>query len=284
MAPLRSSYLKLLKNSAMLLAWLCMVMIWKLREVYQYREVIWNFVTQDLRVRYQRSILGMLWTLIKPALMLLILTLVFGLLFRRNFQHFVVYLGSGLLAWLFFADAANSGSGAIIHRGSTYLTRVYLPKAVFPFVTTAAALVNFFFSLVALIILMIFLRHNFTIWLIVLPLAITCLALFGMGVSLWLACLTVYLRDLEHLTDVLLRAWFYLTPIIYPIDMIPEKHRYLFYFNPMFHILHLFQTSLYYGRPPDTMCLIAAPLISAFVFLTGAAVFFWREREFVFLV
>jgi len=261
-----------------------MALVSRLAEVARYHEVIGNFVSQDLQVRYQRSFLGMLWTLLKPVMMIAILTVVFATLLRRDFKNFAVYLGAGLVAWELFSQTATTATTSIVRRGGPFFTKVYLPKAIFPFAMTFAALLNSLFFMAALLIVVLALGHPLTLWLLLLPYAILCFVVFCLGVSLWLACLTVYLRDLEHLVDVLLRAWFYLTPILYPLDAIPEKYWFLFKLNPMYHFVHLFQACIYYGREPDFLSMVCAPAIALFVFFSGAAVFFWRERDFVFLV
>src|SRR5262249_53579381 len=156
---------------------------------------------------------------------------VFSLLFHRSPQQFAIFLFTGLLPWIFITDSVTSGSQSIVN-AEPFLKKVYIPKIFFPLVGVGTEAVNFCLSLSSLMLLGLFLGMQISPALLLVPFAITLLCLFNFGVTLFLAVATVYFRDLTHIIKIVLGALFYLVPVVYPLDQIPEKYRYLFLLNP----------------------------------------------------
>jgi ABC-type polysaccharide/polyol phosphate export permease len=187
-----------------------------LSELWRFREVIKNFVSQDLKVKYRRSALGFFWSLMNPLLQMLVLSLVFKLIFKM--PSFTLYLLAGLIPWNFFATSIDACSTSIIN-SENMLKRQYFPKLVFPLSAVIQNLITFVLSLTVLLVLVgPFTHFRITPALAMLPLSIACLVCFTLGIGAIAAVLTVHFRDMQHLIGVLMSALFYLTPIIYPLE------------------------------------------------------------------
>jgi ABC-2 type transport system permease protein/lipopolysaccharide transport system permease protein len=263
-------------------------LVGRLREVFAYSDVVLSFIGQDLKVRYQRSVLGFLWTLLNPLFMIAIMTVVFGKFWGRAYD-FSVYLFAGLLPWNFCSQALQGAANSIVKKGS-FFSKVYLPKAAFPLTATVSAFLNLLFSVTALLLLVfvlrVFIGFKPTAALLFFPVALAIFFFFVLGMSMLVACLNVYVRDTEHLVDVVLRVLFYLTPIIYPADMLAKRPKLLavLRWNPMYHFTALFHDCVYHGVLPPAGTIGITCGLAAVSLVIGFSVFFWREREFVFLV
>lgn len=188
----------------------------RLADLWRFREVVKNFVSQDLKVKYRRSALGFFWSLLNPLLHMLVISTVFSLIFKV--PNFTLYVLAGLVPWTFFATSIEGCTTSIIS-AEALLRRQYFPKLVFPLSVVATNLVAFVLSLGVLLILLtplIGFRPN-AAWLI-LPLSFATIAAFALGCGAIAAALTVHFRDMQHLISVFIGALFYLTPIIYPLD------------------------------------------------------------------
>lgn len=252
------------------------------RHLYRFRHAIANFVKNALRARYRRSALGFLWSLLNPLITMAVTATVFALILRFPLRDFAVYVFSGLLPWGFMSGAIGQGGQTII-LGEAYLKKIYVPKSMFPLITTLSEAVNFVLSLVSLYILGLFLFELEPGWaLVALPLASFWMMLFSLGVAIVLAVATVYFRDLSHITQVVFSVVFYLVPILYPLDLIPERYRTLFLLNPFYHFIQMFRAIIYENRfPTATEWAIPAALAVAALAL-GAYVLKSRDRDLIF--
>lgn len=188
----------------------------RVRELVQFREVIKNFVAQSLKVKYRRSVLGFFWSLLNPLLQLLVISVVFSLLFNLN--NFALYLLAGLVPWMFFAAAIQECSVSLI-AAEPMLRRQYFPKLVFPLCAVLQNLVAFALSMVVLLaVLAPLIEFRPTAAWLFLPVSFLLIVGFALGLGALAAVATVYFRDMQHLIAVFLSAWFYLTPIIYPLE------------------------------------------------------------------
>lgn len=248
--------------------------------IHKHRFVLRNLVATQLKVRYQRSTLGFLWTLLNPILMLSVLAVVFSQMMRMNLAEYAVYLFSGLVPWQFFAGAVTDGSRSLITH-EILVKKVDVRKLVFPLSDVLVAGVNMVFALVALFILFQFVGAKMHVQLILLPVGLFYMALFAFGVALLLMTLVIYFRDFEHITIVLLQAFYFACPIIYPPGMV-GRFQGLLRFNPMTHLLRFFQCAIYYGDWPSPETWVGAT-VSAFVALAAGYVAYKRcEQDYVF--
>ena len=249
----------------------------RLREVWRFREVIKNFVAQDLKVKYRRSALGFFWSLLNPLLQMTVISLVFAQLFRAT-QNFALYLLSGILPWSFFASSIEGCAMSVVN-AENMLRRQYFPKLIFPLSFVLQNLVTFVLSLTVLLLTIgPIVGLKFTLALAVLPLSFICIVCVAIGLGAMAAVITVYFRDMQHLISVFLSAWFYLTPVIYPLEQIPARYQYVFKLNPMFGIIELFHRPIYYGMMPTGLELTSALLTAAVSLLVGLTVF-WRYED-----
>lgn len=265
-----------------------MTLVSEIREVWQFREVIKNFVSQDLKVKYRRSALGFFWSLLNPLLHMVVITIVFALLFRFNMRQYALYVLSGLVPWGFWATSIDGCCMSIVS-AETMLKRQYFPKLVFPLSVIAQNLVTFFLSLIALLaILAPVTGYVPSPALAILPLSFLCIIGVSLGVGLVAAVVTVYFRDVQHLISVGISALFYLTPILYPLETpdgggpIPHAYRYFFKLNPMFSIVQMFHRPIYDGTLPTNWELLAAVGTATLAMVVGLVVFRRFQERLIF--
>ncbi len=224
----------------------------QIRALFHYREAIRTMVRRDLTVRYSNSALGILWSLFNPLLMTAVYTLVFTFLFRNNIPHFPVFFLAGLLPWNFLVGTLLGSVSAIVGNGHL-ISRVYFPRDILPLATILANLVNFLLALVVLFALALLERIPLGLSLVALPIVILLQCGFSLGLGLFLAALNVHFRDAQQVVEVLVQAWFFLTPIIYPLDFIktPDLRLLVKILNPMAALIESYRAILYAGQFPD---------------------------------
>jgi ABC-type polysaccharide/polyol phosphate export permease len=252
-------------------------------ETCRYRELIWALALKELKIRYKRSVLGFLWALLNPALMMVVLTIVFSTILRFAIPHFAIFLLSVLLPWTFFSQSLSYAVECIVGNGDL-IKKVAVPKLVFPVAAVIANLINLVLSLIPLALLVVVMGHPFYWTWVYLPVPILALVIFTLGMTFLFAAANVYYRDFSHIVQVLLSAWFYFTPIIYALDFIPANIRWLFKLNPIIYVINGFRLAVYYGILPRWQS-VAASFACAFVsLLLGFAVFRKYQDDFVFYV
>jgi ABC-2 type transport system permease protein len=253
------------------------------RDIYDYRELIWALAMKELRVRYKRSVLGFVWALLNPLLMMIVLTLVFGTIMRFSIDHYAIFLLSMLLPWTFFTQALTYSVESVVGNADL-LKKVHIAKVVFPVAAVVSNIVNFLLSLIPLALLVLVLRFPLHWTWIYLPVPMLGLFLFTLGTSLFLAAINVFFRDISHIIQIILSAWFYFSPIIYSLDFIPAKHRWLFKLNPMLYVLNGFRLSIYYGLLPQLTSVAMSLGCGVAAVLIGYGVFRRYQESFVFYV
>lgn len=258
-------------------------MLEELVEILRYRDLLAQLVARNIKVRYKRSVLGVAWTMLNPLLMMLILTLVFSNLFRISFEHYAVYVLSALILWNCFAQTTVMAMGELVWGGGL-LQRIYFPRTVFALSAVGTGLVNLLLALVPLAMIMLMTGVPLQPALLFLPVPILLTAMFALGVGLVLSALAVYFADVMDIYQIVLTAWMYLTPIIYPLAIIPPQYQWLFNLNPMYHLLECFRLPIYAGTLPGLGRLTAASAV-ALIALIGGWWFFTRQvDEFAYRV
>ena len=246
----------------------------------RYSYLLWEMVVRDIKVKYKKSTLGLMWSVLNPLLMMIVMTIVFSTLFKSDIKNFPIYLLIGQITFSFFSDATNMAMMSIITNGSL-LKKVYIPKYIFPASKTIFALVNFLFSLIAIAIVAVFTRQPISIHIIGLPLLIVYMFLFSLGIGLVLSSFAVFFRDLVHLYGILLLVWMYLTPIFYPVRIIPEKFLIFIKLNPMYHYISYFREILLYNRWPSFKMNIICLVFAILSLILGSIVFYRKQNELV---
>ncbi|HKH45147.1 MAG TPA: ABC transporter permease [Thermoanaerobaculia bacterium] len=245
-------------------------------ELLRYRDLVGALVSRDLKVRYRRSAIGFLWTMLQPLLMMLVLRTVFSTLFQAKSAevptNYEIYALAGILFWNFFSQSIVASMNSL--RGNAQLLqKLPVPKAVFPLATVLSGLVNLLFALLPLLVLLIVSGYPLRPALLFLPVAILIAALFTLGAGLLLSPLAVFFSDVVELIGVLLTLMFYLTPVIYPKDIVPEKLRWVVRFNPVRSILEVFRDPIYQGEIPPLSHLSVSIGITLILLAVGAWVF-----------
>ncbi len=250
-------------------------------DVKESKYVLSNFINQELTVKYKRSVLGFFWSLLNPIATMIISSIVFGSIMRFELSDFVVFLYAGILPWSFFANSIDFCGVSIINNEG-FIKKIYMPKIVFPLTTVCANFINMMFSMSALFLIMIFLGAKITPALLFLPVAFAIIYIWTLGFSLLMATINVYFRDMRYIMGVVLNAWYYVTPVLYPITAIPENLRIVFYFNPVYYIVDMFRSPIYHNAIPELQSILIAAGSALFIFVAGLACFYKYEKDFCF--
>jgi len=255
----------------------------ELLELIRYRDLLYQLIARNIKTRYKRSMLGILWTMLNPLLMMLVLTMVFSKLFRFSTHYYAVYALAGLILWNFFAQTTTAAMSELLWGGSL-MTRIYVPRAIFAVSALGTGLVNLVLSLLPLLLIMIITGVPLTPSLVILPVPILLVAMFALGLGLFLSTLAVYFADVLDMFQLLLMVWMYLTPIIYPKDIISEQYRWLFNLNPMYHLLEIFRAPIYIGWLAGPKTVAAAGLVAILSLAFGWWFFARKADEFAYRV
>ena len=253
-----------------------------LRELLQFRQLVLLLIARELKVRYKRSVLGLVWTMLNPLLLMVVYTVVFTTIMPQALPDFAVFLLAGLLPWLFVSTAIMQGMSAVL--GNQELIRkIRLPQAVFPLSVVGSNLVNFLLSFLPLLGVMLVIGHPLTPALLFLPVAALLLCCFTAGLTLIFASATVFFRDVRHLTEVLLQILFYLSPVLYdPSQLGQGKSATEWWFpifrgileaNPLTYLLPLVRDPVYLGVLPPAATLATATGCAVVSLVLGYAVF-----------
>lgn len=257
--------------------------IYELSELWRYRDLLRFLISNSIKTRYKRSSLGVLWTLLNPLLSTLVLTIAFSQLFRFQVQNYPIYLLVGFLFWNFFSQTTTQSMNTLIW-GSSLLKRIYVPRTIFAISVLGNGLVNLLLALIPLGLVMLALRHPFTPALLLLPIAILLMAMFTLGLALLLSTLAVFFVDVVDMYGIFLTVWFYLTPVIYPASIVPERFAILVRLNPMTTMLGLFRAIIYEGVAPSAQAFGLAAALALFSLLLGWFVFTKRVDEFAYRI
>lgn len=249
----------------------------------KYKNLLWNLVARDIKVRYRRSVLGLLWTVLNPLLMMIVITIVFSTLFKQNIPNFPIYYLAGSLIFSFNSETTSNALYSIIGNASL-MKKVYIPKYLFPLSKVVSGLVNLGFSLVAMFVVMLVLGVDFQPTLLLLPIPIFFTFLFASGLGLILSTATVFFRDIAHFYGVFVMAWTYFTPIFYPETILPAKALYVMNFNPMYHYVTYCRAIVLYGVFPGLKETLLCFIISILFFVLGLYVFFKKQDKFVLYI
>ncbi len=253
----------------------------ELRGILQYRDLIYQLVRRDIVSRYKRSALGIAWTMLNPLGMMIILTIVFGQLFK-SVQGYPAYILCGLVAWTFFSQTTSAAMTQMVW-GSSLLQRIYMPRTAFVVSAVGTGLVNLVLSLIPLLLIVLAVGLPLGWPLLFLPVSIALLVAFSLGVGLLFSAWAIYFPDVAEMYQVALIGWLYLTPVIYPVEIIPEAYRFwFFHLNPMYYMVRLFQAPVYEGAWPAGSLLAAATAIAVSTLLLGWFVFTSRADEFTY--
>jgi ABC-type polysaccharide/polyol phosphate export permease len=254
----------------------------ELREAFNYRHLLFQLIRRDILTRYRRSILGVTWTMLNPLGIMLVLSFVFSHLFGQT-RAYPAYILSGLMAWNFFAQSTTSAMNSLVWGGGL-LQRIYIPRASFGISAVGSGMINLVLSFVPLLVVMAVIGAPIRITVVYLPVSLLFLACFTLGLGLAISTLAVYFPDVAEMYQIILTAWMYLTPIIYPETVIPAKYQLILHLNPLYYLVKLWRVPLYDGRWPVWGEFWPAALITFGMLLVGWLIFTSKSDEFAYRV
>lgn len=248
--------------------------------IYRYREMLINMVRRELRGKYKGSILGFLWTFINPLLQLVVYTIVFSNIMRMGVSNYEIFLFVALIPWMFFSTSVLSGAGSIIYNQSL-VTKIYFPREILPLSVVTSNFINMIYCSVIVLAVVLFyhMNLNLEVW-FMLPVIAFIEYILVIGIVLIVSALTVYFRDLEHILGIIIMAWQFLTPVMYPESFVPNQYQAILYLNPMTPIIISFRDVLYYGKMPVVENLVYAFLWSLIIFICGFLLFGKLQKDF----
>jgi ABC-2 type transport system permease protein len=244
----------------------------ELRDVARQSSLLVELVHRDLTVRYKRSFLGFFWTMLHPLLLMLIFVVIFSTLFGPRAPHYETYFLSAYVAWNFFSQTAVNAMAGVAWNGPL-MKRVRVPPSIFTLSTTVSGLVNLGLSLIVLFAIMLIVGAPLRPALLFLPASLLLVGIFTLGVSLALTAVSVVFGDVREMVQAGLPALMYLTPIIYPISVVPERYRWLIKLNPMTYIVEIVRDPIYYGIIPSRATLLVATVVSLGALAVGWMIF-----------
>lgn len=251
-----------------------------LKELWAYRELLWVLVMRDIKVRYKQTVLGATWAIIRPVTTMIIFSIIFGRLAKLPSDGFPypVFVYAALLPWTFFSGAISALGQSLV--GSSHLvSKVYFPRLIIPLSSIGAGLVDLAISTVILLLLMFYFGTELSINLVAAPFLLVFVIFTALGIGTLLSALTVAYRDFTHVVPFLVQIWMYVTPVIYPISIIPEKWHWILFLNPMAGLVEGFRAA-FLGKPFDLSNLSISFLVAIIFFLVGVAYFEKVERKF----
>lgn len=248
-------------------------------EIFEYRSMLWGLILSELRTRYRGSVLGFLWTFINPLLTLVVYSLVFSFVMRIKLPHYSAFLFIGLLGWNLFSSAILSSTSVIV-RQAPLVKKIYFPREILPLSVVGGAVMNYIFSLVILIPYLLISGYMPNIHWVYFPLILILEIILTSGFSLLFSALNVYMRDLEHVLGIFIMLWMYLTPVVYPLSMVPHAYAQAFKLNPVTDVIYSYQDIFYYDKPVHWKLFVYGYVISMVIFSIGWTVFRRLSRRF----
>ena len=262
-------------------------MLRNLRELYQYRALLWSLTQRELRARYRASVLGFLWTFLNPTLQMVVYAVVFGVFMRQNVQNYPYFLFVGLLPWIFFASSLGNGATSISDRRDL-LTKVYFPAQVLPATVVTTNLINYLLSLPLMVGMGLLSGVRPTWHAVFFPAILLVQTLFILATVYVVSALNVTFRDIQHVVGNLLLLWYFTTPTLYPVTAIPDisvtgalsLRDLLVLGNPMGVVITSYQAIFYEHRPPALLPLLGLAVFSLALLWLASRLFEARREEF----
>lgn len=247
----------------------------------KYNNLLYELVKKNIKLKYRRSYLGILWTLIEPLLTMIVLTVVFGTFFNRGTKQFPVYVLTGRLLFAFFQSSTKAGLKAVSGNASM-IKKVYVPKYIYVLSTVLSNFLIFLISLIVLLGVGIVLKVEPTLYLLEAWIPLVVLLVMSMGVSLILATLSVFFRDIEYIWGVVTMLIMYASAIFYPVERIIKSGKgWVFHLNPVYMCIANFRNSVLYGVPMDMQYFLASAVVSLLLLLIGIVLFYKKQDDFI---
>ena len=251
-----------------------------LREIYEYREMVFSLIKRDLKGRYKGSALGFLWTFLNPLFQLIVYTSVFSTIMKAGYDQYYLFLFVALIPWIFFSTSVVGGASCIWAQ-KDMVNKIYFPREVLPIAHVTCQLVNMLLSFIVIFSVLILSGHGVNpVALLYLPIIIVIEYILALGITLIVSSITVFLRDVEYILGIVVMAWQFLSPVMYGVDMVPEELQSIFLINPMTSILIAYRDIFYYKQTPQMSTLLLATILGIVLLVIGIVVFERLKRHF----
>lgn len=249
----------------------------------KYKYLLKNLIIKDVKLKYRRSILGILWSVLNPLLMMIIISAVFSNIFKVSVENFPIYYLTGSALFSMLSETTSSAMTSILN-SSSLIKKVYIPKYIFPLEKCIFGFINFLFSMIAVAIMYIIFRYPIHWTILLFPIPVIYTLVFSIGLGMILSTLSIFFRDIVHLYSVLLVAWNYFTPIVYPYDILNEKIKIIMHFNPMFHYVKYFRDVLMYNTVPSLTTNLVCFFISFSTLFFGLMLLKMKQDKFILYI
>lgn len=255
-----------------------------LQEFWKYRDLLKLLVSKDIKLKYRRSFLGYVWSILNPLLIMIVMTIVFSTMFSRNVENFPVYLFCGQLLFNFMNNATHQAIFSVTGNAAL-LKKTYVPKYIFTVAKITSGLVDLLFSLGALVIVLIATRAKVTWYGLLLPFVLLQLYIFCIGLGLFLAQGNVFFKDTQFIYNAVTTAWLYMTPIFYPLESLPKNVIWVVkHLNPMYFYIGQFRDLIYYGRMPGHLIILSGCVAALAMLLIGIWSFMRTKDRFILYI
>ena len=256
-----------------------------IKEFWQYRELFYFFIWRDIKVRYKQTVLGALWAIIQPFFTMVVFTIFFGNFAKVPSEGvpYPVFSYSALVPWTYFSGAVGLSGNSLIGN-SNLLTKVYFPRFAIPASAALSGILDFFIASIILFGIMIYYHIPLSVNLAIWPVLVIPLVFMALGLGMILSSLNVRYRDIKYTIPFMIQIWLFITPIIYPISILPEKYQRLMALNPMTGIIEAFRSTVIPGKQIDLGLLIYSISASILIFMAGLIIFRKTEKGFSDLV
>ena len=260
------------------------VWLGRIKVFSRYKDLLKHLVMRDIKLKYRRSILGYIWSVLDPLLSMIVMTIVFSAMFYRDIENFPVYLFCGQLLFNFMKNSTNQAMHSI-NAGGALIKKTYVPKYIFTFSKIISGMVDLLFNLVALTLVMLATGAKFSVWNLLFPFVLIQLFVFCLGLGLFLAQANVFFKDVQHIYNAVTMAWLYLTPIFYPVEALPTVVRWCIeHCNPMYYYIKQLRDIIYSGTMPQAEYVIAGCIAAFVMLLLGVGMFAKNQDKFILYI
>jgi ABC-type polysaccharide/polyol phosphate export permease len=255
----------------------------ELTELVRYRSLLHLMIVNEMKVRYKRSTIGVLWTVLVPVLNTAVLAFAFSKTFSASTANYPLYVLAGMVFWSFFSQTTLASMRTLVWGGSL-LKRVYIPRTIYATAAVGSGILNLVITLLPILVVMIAAGHPLSLSLLFLPVALLLGAMFVLGLSLVLSTLAARFADVTHVYQVVLQAWFFLTPIIYPVEALPADYVPYLSLNPLYPMLELFRAPIYAGTLPAGSLVAEAACAAVFSLIAGWLLFTKKADDLAYRI
>lgn len=251
-----------------------------IKDIRRYHFLIKQLVNRDFTTRYKRSVLGVFWSFLNPLLTMTVQYIVFSNLFRFNIDHYATYLLAGIVMFNYFNEACSLTLNSVVSNVSL-ITKVYVPKYIYPLTRTASSFINLVISMIPLLIVVLISGIRPALSYLLIPFPLICIGIFSLGMGMLLATSMVFFQDTQYLWTVLSMIWMYLTPIFYPASILPAKIAWVLKINPIYYYIDFLRTCLIAGTSPSLNMYIGCIVSALGMLVVGAAIFRSQQDKFI---